>query len=186
MKQTILMKQQIIEVATDLAQKYGLNAFSYHDISKIVGITKASIHHHFPAKADLSYAILEQYSINFFNTLAVYEKSSPTPLELLTKYIDVFKSVALQDNKICLCFMYASDYLSLAESTQELVKEFYLANEAWLAKKIAVYSNQNETETIKYGRMVFSALQGVLVRSRIFGASNDFDNLTQVFFRACL
>ena len=41
-------KDQILEVATELVQTRGYSAFSYQDLSDRLGITKASLHHHFP------------------------------------------------------------------------------------------------------------------------------------------
>ena len=46
-------REEIIRVAQSLIIAGGYNAFSYADISKVVGIQNASIHHHFPSKVDL-------------------------------------------------------------------------------------------------------------------------------------
>ena len=51
-----------MEVATELVQTRGYSAFSYQDLSNRLGITKASIHHHFPSKAGLGLAVAEQYT----------------------------------------------------------------------------------------------------------------------------
>ena len=45
--------QQILDVAQDLVRCRGYSAFSYADISKQVGIRKASIHYHFSSKEEL-------------------------------------------------------------------------------------------------------------------------------------
>jgi len=45
--------ERILDIAQDLIQRRGFNAFSYHDIAAPMGIRKASIHYHFPSKADL-------------------------------------------------------------------------------------------------------------------------------------
>lgn len=52
-------KSQIIEVATELIKKNGYDSFSYKDLSEAVGITKATLHHHFPKKEDLGIAVLD-------------------------------------------------------------------------------------------------------------------------------
>lgn len=43
-------KSQIIQVAISLIKEYGYDSFSYKDLSETVGITKATLHHHFPKK----------------------------------------------------------------------------------------------------------------------------------------
>lgn len=52
-------KGQIIQVATDFIKKYGYDSFSYKDLSEAVGITKATLHHHFAKKEDLGVAVLQ-------------------------------------------------------------------------------------------------------------------------------
>ena len=43
-------KETLLDHAQDLVQRVGVNAMSYNDLSKAVGIRKASIHYHFPKK----------------------------------------------------------------------------------------------------------------------------------------
>ena len=40
-------KEQIVDMASELLQTRSFNSFSYQDLSERLGITKASIHHHF-------------------------------------------------------------------------------------------------------------------------------------------
>ena len=43
----------ILDIAERLVQRRGFNGFSYADIAAELGITKASLHYHFPSKAEL-------------------------------------------------------------------------------------------------------------------------------------
>ena len=56
-------KEQILEVATELVQTRGYSAFSYQDLSDRLGITKASIHHHFPSKEEIYKAAIQRCSL---------------------------------------------------------------------------------------------------------------------------
>ena len=69
-------KDQILEVATELVQTRGYNAFSYQDLSDRLGITKASIHHHFPSKEDLGIAVAEKYRAEVEAALADAKRRS--------------------------------------------------------------------------------------------------------------
>ncbi|WP_105618230.1 TetR/AcrR family transcriptional regulator [Vallitalea okinawensis] len=60
-------KQEIIEVALKLIKKYGYDSFSYKDLSEIIGITKATLHHHYPKKEQLGVAVCEQLVRNGFS-----------------------------------------------------------------------------------------------------------------------
>lgn len=55
-------KEQILKLATELVQTRAYNAFSYQDLSEQLGITKASIHYHFPSQEALGQAVAERYS----------------------------------------------------------------------------------------------------------------------------
>ena len=45
--------QRILDIAERLVQTRGYNGFSYADIAQALKVTKASLHYHYPAKADL-------------------------------------------------------------------------------------------------------------------------------------
>ena len=44
---------RILDSAERLVQVRGFNAFSYADVARELGITKASLHYHFAGKAEL-------------------------------------------------------------------------------------------------------------------------------------
>ena len=50
---------RILDVAEYLMQTRGYNGFSYADVAGEIGITKASLHHHFSTKAALGAAVLK-------------------------------------------------------------------------------------------------------------------------------
>jgi TetR/AcrR family transcriptional repressor of nem operon len=56
-------KEQIVNIAIDFIEKYGFDSFSYKDLSQAVGITKATLHHHFPRKEDLGVAVCEKLKV---------------------------------------------------------------------------------------------------------------------------
>jgi TetR/AcrR family transcriptional repressor of nem operon len=51
----------ILDVAEQLAQTRGYNGFSYADVAAHLGVTKASLHYHFPPKAELGCALISRY-----------------------------------------------------------------------------------------------------------------------------
>ena len=76
-------RTQILDVAERLAQTRGFNGFSYADIAAELGITKASLHYHFPSKADLGRALIERYAASFAAALADIARSGePAPAQL--------------------------------------------------------------------------------------------------------
>lgn len=61
MKKLSNTSEDILTCARALIVAGGYNGFSYADIADVVGIRKASIHHHFPNKVDLVKAIVVQH-----------------------------------------------------------------------------------------------------------------------------
>lgn len=51
-------RSELVTVATELVMTRGFASFSFQDLADRVGIRKASIHYHFPSKADLGVAVV--------------------------------------------------------------------------------------------------------------------------------
>jgi len=54
-------REQIMDRAAQLLMSRGFNGFSYRDISTHLGVKNAAVHYHFPAKADLAIALIDEY-----------------------------------------------------------------------------------------------------------------------------
>ncbi len=126
---------RILDVAEELVQTRGLNAMSYADVSARVGITNASLHYHFPAKADLAVALITRYSERFFAALDDIEHTNSDAADRLRAYVDIYDAV-LSRGRMCLCGMLASDFQTLPPGAQEGVSEFFERSYAWLERVI--------------------------------------------------
>ncbi len=51
-------KTEIVQLTIEILKVKGFDSFSYNDLSQEIGISKASIHHHFKRKEDLGLALL--------------------------------------------------------------------------------------------------------------------------------
>src|SRR3989440_4221387 len=60
---------RILDVAERLVQIRGYNGFSYADVASELGISKASLHYHFPGKAELGEALIGRYASRFADAL---------------------------------------------------------------------------------------------------------------------
>lgn len=114
-------KERIIQVADTLIRDLGYNAFSFHDISNSVGIRKASIHYHFPSKADLGAAVIDFHIDSLQQIKADYKDKSP--IEKLDKFLSIYKKIK-QDDKICLVGMLSTDFHTLDEKVTERLTAF--------------------------------------------------------------
>ena len=54
-------REQLLAAAADLLQRVGYASFSFRDLADAVGIRAASVHYHFPTKADLGLALVDWF-----------------------------------------------------------------------------------------------------------------------------
>jgi len=185
---------RILDVAEQLVQVRGFNAFSYADVARELKITKAALHYHFASKAELGEALLTRYATRFADALATVESRVADAPARLDAYADLYLAV-LREQRMCLCGMLAAEYQTLPPSMQEIVVRFFNDNEVWLARVLARGRDDGTLEFAgdpsKTARMVVSGLEGAMLVARPFGdierfqavASQLLDGLTTAELR---
>ncbi len=100
----------ILDCAQNLIMKGGYNGFSYADIADVVGIRKASIHHHFPSKAALVRALISRYRANARDGFTQVETMTSDPREQLRLYLGYWQKCLLDGTApICICALLAGE-----------------------------------------------------------------------------
>jgi TetR/AcrR family transcriptional repressor of nem operon len=112
-------------------QSRGFNGFSYADVAAELGITKASLHYHFPGKAELGQALIGRYAARFAEALEQIDAGGANAPAKLAAYARIYADV-LREKRMCLCGMLAADYDTLPEPMRYAVLRFFDANEGWL------------------------------------------------------
>ena len=69
---------RILDSAESLVQVRGFNGFSYADVAAELAITTASLHYHFPGKAELGRALIARYGERFAAALAGIDAAGGT------------------------------------------------------------------------------------------------------------
>ena len=170
--------QRILDVAERLVQTRGFNGFSYADIAATLGITKASLHYHFPTKAELGQRLIARYEQRFLEALAAIDRSGIDAREKLRRYAAIYTGV-LRSNRMCLCGMLASDYATLAKPVKDGVRHFFDRNEDWL---VAVLDEGRKAGTLRFdgspdvvARGIVGALEGAMMLARSYGELARFE-----------
>jgi TetR/AcrR family transcriptional repressor of nem operon len=122
---------RILDSAERLVQSRGFNGFSYADVADELGLTKASLHYHFPGKAELGEALIGRYAARFAEALEEIDARGGAAPAKLAAYARIYGDV-LRDKRMCLCGMLAADYDTLPEPMRDAVLRFFDANEGWL------------------------------------------------------
>ena len=124
-------RDAIMDAAERLLRSKGYAAFSYADLAEVVGIRKASIHHHFPTKEDLGTAIVKDYIHKVTENLANTEASSVRLDDRLEGFRQGFR-VGADLGMLPLCGALAAEMAALPPSLQKLTNEFFDMQLRWL------------------------------------------------------
>ena len=168
---------RILDIAERLVQTRGFNGFSYADIAGPLRITKASLHYHFPAKAQLGKRLIERYERNFLAALAAIDRTGADARQKLRRYAAIYAEV-LRDDRMCLCGMLAAEFSTLPKAMRENMKHFFDENERWL---VAVLEQGRKTRQLTFtgtardvARALVGSLEGAMMLARSYGETARF------------
>lgn len=169
---------RILDIAERLVQTRGFNNFSYADIAGELGITKASLHYHFPGKAELGQALIERYAQRFFEALARIDEDFPTARAKLEAYAGLYADV-LRGKRMCMCGVLAAEYQTLPESMRVAVIDFFDDNQRWLAHLLSAGHEDgtlNVTGSVEeVAQSILSTLEGAMLVARPYGDLTRFN-----------
>ncbi|MBX2865694.1 MAG: TetR/AcrR family transcriptional regulator [Leptolyngbyaceae cyanobacterium MAG.088] len=123
--------QRILDVAQGMVRNRGYSAFSYADISKEVGIRKASIHYHFPSKDELVVELVKRYREGMGKACDRISHSNSSLDQQIIQFANLYRD-GLKNEQICLCAMLAADFAVLPQSIHDEIQVFFSETEVWL------------------------------------------------------
>jgi TetR/AcrR family transcriptional repressor of nem operon len=178
----------MLDVAERLVQTRGFNGFSYADVARKLGLTKASLHYHFPGKAELGEALISRYSGRFARRLEDIDREVTGARAKLDAYIGIYSEV-LSDGRMCLCGILAAEYETLPQPMRDGVSEFFEMNETWLTSVLTRAQDEGGLSIngapAEASQMIVSGLEGAMLIARTRGGSARFqataDRLVETF-----
>lgn len=184
MKSTQTKADDILRCARSLIIRGGYNSFSYADISSVVGIRNASIHHHFPSKSDLVRTLVAQYREEAQAGLAELERHVPDPLEQLRAYVGYWeRCIADASHPFCVCALLASEIPVLPEAVALEVRAHFRSLADWLASVLERGVAQGRlalTGTARADAEMFMAtVHGAMLSARAYGDAATFGAITR-------
>lgn len=170
--------ERILDIAERLVQTRGFSNFSYADIAAEMGITTASLHYHFPGKAELGQALITRYSQRFSDSLQQIGRDEPNARAKLQAYAGLYADV-LRGQRMCMCGILAAEYETLPKPMRAEVIRFFDANQKWLADLLTEGSSD---QTLTYSgdvddiaQNILSTLEGAMLVARPYGDLQRFD-----------
>lgn len=160
---------RILDLAQRLVQERGFNAISFRDLAAGMEIKTASVHYHYPSKADLGVALMERYLEQFRTMTLEQETALDGATERLDAFLGAYRATA-DRGAICLCGSLAADLLTLPERVRPLV-EAYLTESREALQRILEKGAAEEAFALagpadQLSATLVSALQGALVSER--------------------
>jgi TetR/AcrR family transcriptional regulator, transcriptional repressor for nem operon len=180
MSNLVMTSDQILASARNFIVSGGYNGFSYADIAEVVGIRKASIHHHFPSKVDLVRTLVARHRERTEVALADLESKFPDPLALLQIYAGHWAK-CIEDASIpfCVCALLASELPALPPEVAVEVRAYFRSLSSWLTKVmergaeqgILKFAGSAELEADTF----MATVHGAMLSARAYGNPAVFD-----------
>ncbi|MGY5778034.1 TetR/AcrR family transcriptional regulator [Rhizobium sp. LEGMi135b] len=174
MKSISSTSEKILDIAQSLIVAGGYNGFSYADISAAIGIRKASIHHHFPTKAELVSMLVDRYRKQTEAGLTSLREGISSPAEQLQAYMNYWHS-CIRDATLpfCVCAMLASEMQMLPEEVASHVRGHFHNLAGWLTSVLQSGAGsglfQLEREPEEEAQMLMASVHGAMLSARAFG-----------------
>jgi TetR/AcrR family transcriptional repressor of nem operon len=182
-------RTRLLDAAQEMVQRVGANAMSYGDLSDAVGIRKASIHHHFPAKSDLLLALITRYNEHFHKQLEAIRSSKGTGAAKVARYGKLFEATLQQDacEKACPCGMLGAEISTLAPDAAAELRRFYRSN----AEAVAAMLEEGKRDgslrfdgsSLETAWVLFTMLEGAMLVCRAEGGVELFRAVFRQFQR---
>lgn len=166
-------KKQILDVAGELLQTRSFSAFSYQDISDRIGISKASIHHHFPTKEDLGRALAARYRTSQKHALEEISQKFNRPWDRFDAYLAMTTEILKSGNKICPLGSLQAEHNIISTEMHKEINSLCDYIQAWLAgvlaegrqKGVMTFPGTPEDQAA----LIHAAIQGALQNARAEG-----------------
>jgi len=177
-------REKLIDSARYLIQTRGYNGFSYADVAEQVEVRKASIHHHFPAKADLARAVVEQSRAAIAEQTRLIEESAFDPMQQLLFYTGYWeKCIADASAPFCVAGMLASELPSLPEELAACVRAHFRDLSRWLetvltkGAQLGVFRLKGAASAEAESFM--ATVYGAMLTARAYGEPTKFPLIVQ-------
>jgi TetR/AcrR family transcriptional regulator, transcriptional repressor for nem operon len=166
--------ERVVDVAQDLIQRHGYNGFSYDDLSRVLGIKKPSIHHHFATKAELGAVVAQRYTHHFMAMLADIHQRHATAPARLRACVALFVKTYVDDKRLCLCGMLGAEADALPDVVTAQARQFFEQVTLWLAQELdagrrggeLAFAASSRTQALAF----LSALEGAMIVGRCLGS----------------
>lgn len=180
--------EKLIAETARLIVNRGYNGFSYADLAERFGIRKASIHHHFPSKADLVVAVVERGRAGIQAQIALLDDDAATAMDRLLAYTGYWERCILdQTSPFCLAGVLAAELPALPEEIGTVVRGHFDDLRRWvegvLTRGAAEGSMTLEERPAVEAEIFVAGVYGAMLAARAFDDPTRFSVVVEAAIR---
>ena len=166
-------REQIMDRAAQLLMSRGYKGFSYRDISSHLGVKNAAVHYHFPAKADLALALVNEYRQALRKGTSEFMAYGGPALAQLQGFFAFTAKQCQLGRCICPFGAFSVDFTELPEDVRKATADFMDETVRWFTQVLEVGREQEEFsftgDAGPKAISILAALQGARQMARING-----------------
>jgi TetR/AcrR family transcriptional repressor of nem operon len=156
-------RELLLTAAGDLLQRVGYASFSFRDLADAVGIRTASIHYHFPTKADLGVELVDWFKLQMRPNIAALVAGYPNVRERLLALAEHVADQTCVNGKSCPINLLLGEFPILPEPLQlkvrEWVDESIAGMAAWLEQGRQAGDLRFPGDALFQARLVWSVIE---------------------------
>ena len=180
-------RTHLLDAAEQVVREHGIDGFSYADLSRDVGIRKASIHYHFPAKADLLAALMARYRERVMDELDRITAASTTPARAITGFLDLYREALSEGSSLCLCVAYAINTNRLDQRVLSEIRQFRDEVMSWLEERFSAGAQDGSVPSVldkqQEAAAALALAEGGQIAARLQGQLVFYDKAVEVLYR---
>lgn len=137
-----------------------------------LGFTSATVHYHFPAKAELGEALIARDTERIAGALATIDAGVTGAQAKLAAFAGLYAD-RLNEQGVCLCAVLVAEYETLSEPMRRAIGRFFSDSEEWLA---SVLEHGREGGSLCFeppSRDVAGTIIGGLLGAMLLARSNN-------------
>lgn len=173
-----LTRNKLLKQANALIRGKGYSSFSYADLSKTIGISKASIHYHFPSKENLGENVVLEALKDLDVELSFIDNTELVCFQRIHRFIEIFQK-SLESSQLPLCCILLTELDNLPESIKYTVSLYFDVQIEWLKKTLEVGIQNGEFDSNidvqQSALMILTFCEGSGIVSKISKGNNPLD-----------
>ncbi len=174
---------RILQTAQALIVDRGYSAFSYADIAETVHVRKASIHHHFPTKANLVVSVLKAHRAKLMEGTQSLTQQVEDPLARLQAYVQHWEGcIRGKTQPFCIAALLAAELPSLPPEVGVEIQHHFRELSEWIRNTLEEGVRKSRLQlqgTSEDEAQTFMALvHGAMLSARALGNCDVFQAIT--------